>query len=175
MVNSTNINASNQEVKYPLSFYGNITSIEAKTIEVTWDMVCAQLAEPIVSDTKDVILYGPYRLNGEAKRSNNNVLEVSFLVFDIDDAKGYSAQDVVKLVKDYDVILHSTYSHTKENPRYRLIINLLNPIPAKNFSAVRNGFLFFNAELASIIDKACSDASRAYYLFSYLIAAYLTI
>lgn len=106
-------------------------------------------------------------MGDEAKRSNVNVLEVSLLVFDIDDAQGRSAQDIVNLVADYDAILHSTWSHTPDNPRYRLVIHLLNPIPAKQFSAVRNGFLFFNAGLASIIDKACSDPSRAYYLFSY--------
>ena len=167
MIHNTEISVKNQEVKYHLSFYGNITSPEAKTIEVTWERVCKQLAEPIVSDTKDVFLYGPYRMGDGAKRSNNNVIEISLLVFDIDDAHGRSAQDIVNLVADYDAILHSTWSHTRENPRYRLIIHLLNPIPAKHFSAVRNGFLFFNAELASIIDKACSDPSRAYYLFSY--------
>ncbi len=167
MSNYTHNNVLNQEVKYPISFYGNLTSTEAKTIEVTWDKVCTKLAEPIISDTKEVSLYGPYRLDDGATRSNNNVREVSWLVFDIDDAQGRLAQDIVNLVIDYDAILHSTWSHTKENPRYRLIINLLNPIPAKHFSTVRNGFLFFNAELASIIDKACSDPSRAYYLFSY--------
>ena len=167
MSNFTNISVLNQEVKYPISFYGSLTSTEAKTVEVTWDKVCTKLAEPIISDVKEVSLYGPYRLNDGATRSNNNVREVSWLVFDIDDAQGRSAQDIVNLVKDYDAILHSTWSHTKENPRYRLIINLLNPVPAKHFSTVRNAFLFFNAELASIIDKACSDPSRAYYLFSY--------
>ncbi|MFM2395799.1 MAG: hypothetical protein RLZZ434_381, partial [Pseudomonadota bacterium] len=167
MANSKEKNELNQVFKYPISFYGNITSPEGQTIEVSWDKACKQFAKPIISDTKDVALYGPYRLNDEAKRSNSNVLEVSLLVFDIDDAQGRSAQDIVNLVADYDAILHSTWSHTKENPRYRLIIHLLNPIPAKHFSAVRNGFLFFNSQLASIIDKACSDPSRAYYLFSY--------
>lgn len=157
MSNFTNINVLNQEVKYHLSFYGNITSPEGKTIEVTWDKVCTQLAKPIVSEIKDVVLFGPYKLNQQQKRLNNNVLEVSLLVFDIDDAQGRSAQDIVNLVADYDAIVHSTWSHTKENPRYRLIIHLLNPIPAKHFSAVRNGFLFFNSQLASIIDKTCSD------------------
>jgi RecA-family ATPase len=167
MGNITENNKLNQVVKYPISFYGSISSPKGKTIEVSWDNACKQFAQPIISDTKDVYLYGPYRLNDEAKRSNSNVLEVSMLVFDIDDAQGRSAQDIVNLVADYDAILHSTWSHTKENPRYRLIINLLNPIPAKHFSAVRNGFLFVNSQLASIIDKACSDPSRAYYLFSY--------
>jgi RecA-family ATPase len=167
MGNITENNQLNQIVKYPISFYGNITSPVGRTVEVTWDKACKQFAEPIISDTKDVVLYGPYRLNEEAKRSNSNVLEVSMLVFDIDEAQGRSVQDIVNLVADYDAIIHSTWSHTKENPRYRLIIHLLNPIPAKHFSAVRNGFLLFNSQLASIIDKACSDPSRAYYLFSY--------
>lgn len=53
---NTEILLLNQEVKYPLSFFGNITSPDAKLVEVTWDKVCTQLAKPIITETKDIQL-----------------------------------------------------------------------------------------------------------------------
>jgi len=122
---------------------------------------------PRVSEDKDTILFGPYKLIENQKRANTNVVEVSLLVFDIDDPQGKTAHEIMNLVVDYDAILHSTWSHTADTPRYRLIMKLANPVAANQFNEVRSGFLFFNSELASIIDKACSDPARAYYLFSY--------
>ena len=166
--NTSNI-VLNQDVnqqKYPVSLYQNITSPQAMPRDISWDKLCNALSNPIISDVKDVPLYGPYRLSNPA-RSNQNVVEISYFVFDIDDSKGKTAQDIIKLVQDYDAVIHSTWSHTIANPRYRLIIRLLRPIPAMDYKAVRVAFLSQNSELASIIDKACSDLSRVYYMFSY--------
>jgi hypothetical protein len=166
--NSTNI-VLNQEVdeyKYPISLYQNLTSTQATAKEVSWEQLCRSLSIPIISEDKDVFLYGPYRLS-TPKRSNQNVVEISYFVFDIDYPQGRTAQDIVNLVVDYDAIVHSTWSHTRENPRYRLIVRLSRPVPVKRFADVRGGFLSLNPVLASIIDKACSDPSRGYYMFSY--------
>lgn len=152
--------------KYPVSLYEGTKFTTAKLLDLPWEKFCAQLAKPFISEVKDGPLFGPYSLS-VPKRGNNNVIEISLLVFDIDYPKGRSAQDIVNLVSDYDAIAHSTWSHTKEEPHYRLIVRLSRPVPVNRFADVRDGFLSLNQELASIIDKACSDASRAYYLFSY--------
>ena len=154
------------ELKYPISLYTGIKSTSAKLFDLSWEKLCTQLANPFISEVKDGPLFGPYSLS-DAKRGNSNVIEVSLLVFDIDDSQGKSANDIVNLVQGYDVIAHTTWSHTEQEPRYRLIVRLLKSVPVKHFTAVRDGFLSLNPALASIIDKACSDVSRAYYLFSY--------
>ena len=146
--------------------YNNLTSTQATAKDVSWEQLCKSLSKPIISEVKDVFLYGPYRLSNP-KRSNQNVVEISYFVFDIDYPQGRSAKDIVNLVLGYDAIVHSTWSHTRENPRYRLIVRLSRPIPVKHFANVRSGFLSLNPVLASIIDKACSDPSRGYYMFSY--------
>ncbi len=166
--NITNV-VLNQQVnkdRCPVSLFEGIKSTTAKIYDLHWEKVCAELANPFISDTKDVPLFGPYSLS-IAKRANNNVIEVSLLVFDIDDPQGRSAQEVINLVQDYDAIIHSTWSHTELEPRYRLIIRLLSPVPVKHFTNFRNGFLSLNPTLATIIDQACSDVSRAYYIFSH--------
>lgn len=166
-IQKTELNQCISSDKFSISFFQNITSTEAKSLEVTWDRFCEKFKEPIISSEKDTILFSPCRLNERQLRANANVVEVSLLVFDIDDPKGKTANEILGLVADYDAILHSTWSHDEHNPRYRLILRLSRPVDANQFNTVRSGFLFFNSELASIIDKACSDPARAYYLFSY--------
>ncbi len=140
------------ELKYPISLYTGIKSTSAKLFYLSWEKLCTQLANPFISEVKDVPLFGPYSLS-EAKRGNNNVIEVSLLVFDIDDSQGKSANDIVNLVQGYDAVAHTTWSHTEQEPRYRLIVRLLKSVPVKHFTAVRDGFLSLNPELALIIDK----------------------
>jgi len=170
MLDNIEKNELNQYVssgKFPVSFFKNIKNPEAKPLDVSWPELVRFFQSPRISEDKDTILFGPYKLNENQKRANINVVEVSLFVFDIDDPQGKTADEIMDLVVDYDAILHTTWSHTADTPRYRLILKLANPVAANQFNEVRSGFLFFNSELASIIDTACSDPARAYYLFSY--------
>jgi len=150
------------------SIYENIKSNEAtRCSNMKWRNFYKNITSPHISAVKDTFLIGPYQLNPEAKRKNVNVLSVTALTFDIDESHGYSFEELVEKYSEYSGVIHTTWSHTTENPRYRLILSLTKPIPAENFKAVREAFLFINPELASICDKACVDISRAYYFFSY--------
>jgi hypothetical protein len=168
MQNSINsvLNQGFDGCKHPISLYNNLTSTQAIAKDISWEQLCKRLSTPIISEVKDVFLYGPYRLSNP-KRANQNVVEISYFVFDIDYPQGHSAKAIVNLVREYDAIVHSTWSHTNESPRYRLIVRLSRPVPVKHFAIARSGFLSLNPVLASIIDKACSDPSRGYYMFSY--------
>lgn len=155
------------DVKNDFALFSNIKSITAKQAHKSLRNITRQLSTPIESIEKDTLLIGPYKLGPEQKRANRNIESVSALVFDIDEPKGYTFDDVIALTSGYFGVVHTTWSHTIDQPRYRLVIHLKEEIPAKDFVAVRDNFLFFNSELASIVDAACSDISRAYYWFSY--------
>lgn len=155
------------DVKNDFALFNNIKSVTAKQAHKSLRNITRQLSTPIESTEKDTLLIGPYKLGPKQKRANRNIESVSALVFDIDKPKGYTFDDIISLASDYFGVLHTTWSHTIDQPRYRLVIHLKEEIPAKDFEAVRDNFLFFNSELASIVDTACSDISRAYYWFSY--------
>jgi putative DNA primase/helicase len=157
----------NLTVKNDFALFNNIKSVTAKQAHKTLRSITRQLSTPIESIDKDTLLIGPYRMGPEQKRANQNIEAVSALVFDIDRPKGYTFDDVVALTSGYFGVVHTTWSHTPEQPRYRVVIHLKEEICAADFTAVRDKFLFFNSELASIVDTACSDISRAYYWFSY--------
>jgi RecA-family ATPase len=155
------------EVKNDFALFSNIKSVAAKQAHKSLRSITKQLSTPIESIEKDTLLLGPYRLGPEQKRANQNIEAVSALVFDIDGPKGYTFDDIIALTSGYFGVVHTTWSHTPEQPRYRVVIHLKEEISADDFVAVRNNFLLFNSELASIVDVACSDISRAYYWFSY--------
>jgi hypothetical protein len=157
----------NLAIKSDFALFSNIKSVEAKQAHKSLRSITKQLSTPIESSQKDTFLIGPYKLGPTGKRANQNIESVSALVFDIDDPKGYTFDDIIALASDYFGVLHTTWSHTEEAPRYRLIIHLKHEIAACDFTQVRDNFLFFNPELASIVDTACKDISRAYYWFSY--------
>lgn len=156
----------NQEIEVCL--FQNITSpIPIKHLTSTRAHLRTLMSQGIQSDSKDVPLLGPYLLAPGNKRANDNIKKISLLVFDIDDPKGLSLNEIVDMVKQFDGFIHTTWSHTPDKPRYRLILFLSRSLSPQEFNQVRKGFLFLHSNIAAIIDPSCSDISRCYYLFSY--------
>ncbi len=168
-IKKSDINQSlRNNFNHAISIFENIksvTPIEQPTLD--WDSFCNHLAQGFESTLKDTLLFGPYKLKENTTRGNANVEEISLLVFDIDDPQGKSFDDIKVLIKKYDCVIHTTWSHTNENPRYRLIIRLKNAVKPLDYDAVRKGFILFNSELSKLFDKACSDIARAYYLYCF--------
>jgi RecA-family ATPase len=155
------------EIRNDFALFKGIKNVDAKQAYKSLRSITRQLSTPIESNQKDTLLIGPYKLGPAQKRANQNIESISALVFDIDQPRGYTFDDIIALTSDYFGVVHTTWSHTLEHPRYRVVIHLREEISAADFAAVRDNFLFFNSELASIVDTACSDISRAYYWFSY--------
>ena len=135
------------DVKNDFALFINIKSITAKQAHKSLRSITRQLSTPIESIEKDTLLIGPYKLGPEQKRANRNIESVSALVFDIDEPKGYTFDDIIALTSEYFGVVHTTWSHTIDQPRYRLVIHLKEEIPAKDFVAVRDNFLFFNGSI----------------------------
>ena len=153
---------------HTISIFENIKSVTpSQQPTLDWDSFCNLLAQGFESAVKDTLLFGPYKLRQNTTRGNLNVEEISLLVFDIDDPQSKSIEDIKILIKKYDCVIHTTWSHTNENPRYRLIIRLKSKVSPTDYDSVRKGFIFFNPELSSLFDKACSDIARAYYLYCF--------
>lgn len=150
-----------------LALYKGIKQVQATIAEKTMRELIERVSTPVVSETKDTVLIGLYNLGIDKKRANKNIISVNALVFDIDDPCKYTFEDLVQICSKYAGLIHTTWTHESDKPRYRVIFSLTRPIEASNFEGVRSNFLVFNPELESIVDSACSDISRAYYLFSY--------
>lgn len=163
---NTNL-GNNLSIRNDFALFNSIKNVNAKQARKSLRNITQKLSTPIESDNKDTYLVGPYKLSADEKRANSNVEAVSALVFDIDNPKNHSFEDIVALTSAYLGLVHTTWSHTTQAPRYRVVIHLQSEVPARDFAEVRSSFLMFNQELANIVDQSCSDISRAYYWFSY--------
>mgnify|MGYP000879204394 CR=1 FL=1 len=90
------------------------------------------------SDIKDVGGYiGGYLQGG--KRNPENVIRRKLLTLDLDFAR-YDFWDDFTMMYDNTALLHSTHKHSKETPRYRLLVPLNRDVAQDEYQAVARKF-----------------------------------
>ena len=67
-------------------------------------------------------------INPEGLRCKDNMHEAHLLVLDID--TGMELNEVEYLLTGLEVAIHSSYSHTMEKPKWRVVLPLKVPVPA---------------------------------------------
>ncbi|HEL1761080.1 TPA: hypothetical protein TXT63_000725 [Streptococcus suis] len=126
------------------------TSTKWVNQDITWDDFCDRIATPIRTtesvaeyhkmpksqkdDIKDVGGFVAGHLKG-GRRQRVNVYSRSMVTLDMDYAKEDSWEELT-LLFPYRCLLYSTHSHTKDNPRYRLIIPLSRDVQPEEYGAV---------------------------------------
>lgn len=99
-------------------------------------------------------------LNATAGRGNDNVSEIHLLVLDID--CGLSLEAVRRPIAHLAHVIHSTFSHSVEKPKWRVVLPLSQPI---EHSKLRSAFDGCNAWYDGALDSSCGhDPSRLYYM-----------
>lgn len=94
--------------------------------EYSWGTLLKALSQPLVSDDKyerGLIVYGKIK---DSYRKDDNIISRGVIALDYDnihDFKGlYNA--IFKQLENYSWAFHTTYSHTTDEPRIRLMIPL---------------------------------------------------
>jgi hypothetical protein len=109
-----------------------------------------------VDDKLALPAWSPARFRPEAQRKSANVVEVSCLVLDFD---GGDPEAALAAWSDHLVVLHTTWSHTEEEPRFRLVLPLARPVPLSRWQAA----WLWAADRALGADVACKDPARLYF------------
>ena len=94
-----------------------------------------------------------------SKRGSPNVLELSCLVLDYDD--GSDLDDASRTWESWFHIVHTSWSHTPERPRFRLVLPLARPVPV---SAWQRVWLWAEEYCGMLIDPRCKGAGRMWTL-----------
>ncbi|MGI8924873.1 MAG: DNA primase family protein [Fimbriimonadales bacterium] len=126
----------------------------------TFETFAARL-HVIPADVREgnIALWSPATYN-TPHRSAKNVESISCLVLDFDD--GATPEHFEDAWEGLERVCHTTYNHTADHPRWRVIFPLSSPVPASEWPAVWR-------KLAVALggnegDEACKDASRFYFL-----------
>ena len=144
-----------------------ISSSHSKAIQarvVSWASLCKKLNRVNIG-TKEGAGWVAAKIP-DGPRNNERVISSSLLVYDIDNKESIITQaELEKTIRDngYRAILHSTYNHTKHQPRFRLILDISEPIePTDHKSLLLHVAQYLG--LGNFIDTACTDLCRYFYL-----------
>lgn len=83
---------------------------------------------------RDLRLWSPAYYGENAKRGSEHVIHLSCLVLDYD--LGMPVGEAVGAWQEYFHIVHSTWSHTPEKPKFRIILPLAEPVSTGDWHRV---------------------------------------
>lgn len=92
-------------------------------------------------------------------RAIANVVEVSCLVLDHDD--GLSMDEALAPWAGVELVVHTTWRHSPQHPKFRLVLPLAAPIPGAEWAPLYRDILDHEAPRA---DRKVFDPSRLYFL-----------
>jgi hypothetical protein len=113
---------------------------------------------PVIGATNklDLPAWSPARFSPGRTRSADAVVDLSCMVLDHDAGDPDAALDAWS---GLIAVAHSTWSHTEDAPRFRVVLPLARPIPANRWSAAWS----WASERGPEADRSCKDASRLYF------------
>ena len=134
----------------------------------------------VYEDKKKVPAWSPAEYQAGATRGSAGVLALSCLVLDYDSGVA-SIEDALRAWGSWPGILHTSWSHTAEHHKFRVIMPLYRPIAAADWGGVfawaeswtrttatpdkeMTEEEYRQAEWIKTIDPACKDPGRIFYL-----------
>ena len=131
----------------------------------SWKNFCSILSKVTVGE-KDGLAVIPANIP-VGPRKNSRVLDVTALFLDVEEqsAKPPPLKKLKKLLKKlgWACHVHTSYSHTPDKPRYRVIVKLHEPIQPQDLKRAIQ-WVARKLKLTDCYDKHCTDPARLYYL-----------
>lgn len=141
------------------TFYNVFDSVP-KTSAVTFHRFAQLFSQPSLSPEKQdntALMWSPARWPvGSTRRLKAEVLDVSCLVLDFD--HGTTLQEEATRWKDYAFLLHTSYRHTREAHRFRVILPLKEPVLLEDWDEV----WAWGESVSPAADPKCRDAGHVY-------------
>jgi len=127
-------------------------------------------SQQLVKDKTDPMMFNlcswiddfesPEHKPGFIRRCKPNVAQIYALLLDIDGTR--TLEDAVTEFIDYEFVIYSTYSNSKDKEKFRLILPLNTPLTRLEFDQRHDSMCdFFN------VDRASFTISQAFYLPCY--------
>lgn len=148
---------------WKVSRFDGLFDVDPKPEEWGWlELVNEQIRAEYGESKGAYGLWCPGIWEAGDKRKADAVDAVSVFVLDIDHARA-DWLETWRLFDGLARVQHTTWSHTEEAPRLRVVLPLAEPIPGEVW---RDVWLDVVASLPEAIqpDQACKDASRMFYL-----------
>tara|TARA_R100000655_G_scaffold12254_7_gene28441 strand:- start:33544 stop:35790 length:2247 start_codon:yes stop_codon:yes gene_type:complete len=150
-------------------FKGGFTTVRPSSVVVKEEAVLRRLfAQPpwraAAFNKKKLDCWSPALYPEGKTRANKNVAKISAVVFDYDDPD-WSAARMATHLNTLGIAngVYTTWSHTDEAPRYRVVIFLSRPLKIKEVKSTREAVLSLIGYTDGV-DTQCEDYARHYAL-----------
>lgn len=102
---------------------------------------------------------GAFKRGG--KRLDAHLRALSCFVGDVDNKTGHvTVKDIRRALHGFRAVIHTTYSHSRETPKFRFVVPYAAPIRPQDHARV---FHFFNGKLGGALDPKGKTPSQLYY------------
>lgn len=150
---------------WPVVLYNNARDNISKPAEWNKSDIIRHLCHPRVWSGEKVMVpsWSPVVMTEPgAQRLARNVAGVSMLVLDCD--RGEPIETMEALGDEYIRVAHTSWSHTPQHPKVRLVFPFEALCPAEHWPRVWRAAARWAAERGVTVDAAAKDASRLYFL-----------
>ena len=107
-------------------------------------------------------LISPAVFTKDSLRRNVNVLYWGgWCAIDIDEYEGKKPSQIVESFAAYENVIYSTASSTRKKPKFRVVLQLSENVPA---TKIRHFWYALNKEFNSLADPQTKDLARMYYI-----------
>ena len=146
---------------FAVSAFRNAWDSGPRALELTLDQLVQALTSfPVlegIEDKRALPAWCPARFRVGGLRRSADAMSLSCMVLDLDD--GEQAEVVTKPWEGWCWLLHSTWSHTPESPRLRLVLPLAMPVSAERWPVAWT----WAASRTPGADTVCRDPARLYF------------
>jgi putative DNA primase/helicase len=125
---------------------------------ISWHKLSRFLTKHEATVQKDGAAFGFYKLKPGSTRANASIEFADLVALDFDQCIPYD--EISEAVKPYAHAFHTSYSHTAECPKGRLVLPLSRPAKASEWPDVWRGAYRLTGKIA---DSQAKDVSRLYY------------
>ena len=178
----------NHEESFDVTFFGNTCQKEGIKATLVFEQLVKHIAMPqreaVFFESEDPEdrkwekacqkCFAPVSFK-ENRRLGEKVEYFTMMVWDIDDGKT-TYDDILKKIKDTDLrfIMHTSYSHTPQKHKFRVIFPLVKPIPVAYFEAYKEVVItaFLQMSGGNFIDEQAIGNRASTYNCAYLTPHY---
>lgn len=145
------------------SYFSALKNTLPDTHELSWTEFVTKFSVHLeIADKSNAPLISPAEWPSGITRSKDTVLQVHFAALDLDKITDEAVTNVLKILEPYQYFLHTTHSHAASDLNcLRVYLPISRSVERAQWPQFWNGL---NALVSGIMDPACSDAGRVYYV-----------
>lgn len=144
-----------------ITIWSSPTDLRPRAVEASWP---EDFLEVDYRETKEGPAWSPARFDVEKAALlgyvNEAVERLHALVLDLDHLTPEQAGTVADPWLEYELVLHTSYRHTADAPRLRLILPLAEPVTPAEHARL---WAWAVARAGVQVDKSCKDPRRLYF------------